>query len=114
MGRVGYKKWADLAQAMDRVGYTDWAELDLYQETYIVMSYFYSTKNRDVLPSYPLSGMVNKHGGKVRLTFKLELDQIWIGTKERTEKVNMNHIRHIVSEAIEGFEQYHIMESLME
>ncbi|XP_063858605.1 ubiquitin domain-containing protein UBFD1-like isoform X2 [Scylla paramamosain] len=64
---------------------------------------------KDVLPSYPLSGMVNKHGGKVRLTFKLELDQIWIGTKERTEKVNMNHIRHIVSEAIEGFEQYHIM-----
>lgn len=53
--------------------------------------------------------MLNKHGGKVRLTFKLELDQIWIGTKERTEKVNMNHIRHIVSEAIEGFEQYHIM-----
>ena len=55
--------------------------------------------------------MVNKHGGKVRLTFKLELDQIWIGTKERTEKVNMNHIRHIVSEAIEGFEQYHVMVS---
>ncbi|XP_045135314.1 ubiquitin domain-containing protein UBFD1-like isoform X3 [Portunus trituberculatus] len=68
---------------------------------------------KDVLPSYPLSGMVNKHGGKVRLTFKLELDQIWIGTKERTEKVNMNHIRHIVSEAIEGFEQYHIMEMTM-
>lgn len=53
--------------------------------------------------------MLNKHGGKVRLTFKLELDQIWIGTKERTEKVNMNHIRQIVSEAIEGFEEYHIM-----
>ncbi|XP_050716710.1 ubiquitin domain-containing protein UBFD1-like [Eriocheir sinensis] len=65
--------------------------------------------SKDVLPSYPLSGMLNKHGGKVRLTFKLELDQIWIGTKERTEKVNMNHIRQIVSEAIEGFEQYHIM-----
>lgn len=48
----------------------------------------------------------------MRLTFKLELDQIWIGTKERTEKVNMNHIRQIVSEAIEGFEQYHIMVSI--
>ncbi|XP_064118194.1 ubiquitin domain-containing protein UBFD1-like isoform X1 [Macrobrachium nipponense] len=65
--------------------------------------------SKDVLPSYPLSGMLNKHGGKVRLTFKLELDQVWIGTKERTEKINMNHIRQIVSEAIEGFEQYHIM-----
>ncbi|XP_053639453.1 ubiquitin domain-containing protein UBFD1 isoform X2 [Cherax quadricarinatus] len=65
--------------------------------------------SKDVLPSYPLSGMVNKHGGKVRLTFKLELDQIWIGTKERTEKINMNHIRQVVSEAIEGYEQYHIM-----
>ncbi|XP_071516103.1 ubiquitin domain-containing protein UBFD1-like isoform X2 [Panulirus ornatus] len=65
--------------------------------------------SKDVLPSYPLSGMVNKHGGKVRLTFKLELDQLWIGTKERTEKINMNHIRQIVSEAIEGYEQYHIM-----
>ncbi|KAK7069819.1 Ubiquitin domain-containing protein ubfd1 [Halocaridina rubra] len=65
--------------------------------------------SKDVLPSYPLSGMVNKYGGKVRLTFKLELDQVWIGTKERTEKINMNHIRQIVSEAIEGHEQYHIM-----
>ena len=27
MGRVGYKKWADLAQAMGRVGYIEWAEL---------------------------------------------------------------------------------------
>lgn len=33
------------------------------------------------LPSHPLSGMYNKSGGKVRLTFKLELDQLWIGTK---------------------------------
>lgn len=68
---------------------------------------------QDVLPSYPLSGMLNKHGGKVRLTFKLELDQIWIGTKERTEKINMNHIRQIVSEAIDGYEQYHIMVILL-
>ncbi|XP_034526149.1 ubiquitin domain-containing protein UBFD1 isoform X7 [Ailuropoda melanoleuca] len=33
------------------------------------------------LPSVPLSGMYNKSGGKVRLTFKLEQDQLWIGTK---------------------------------
>ena len=34
---------------------------------------------KEPLPSQPLSGMVNKHGGKVRLTFKLENDQVWIG-----------------------------------
>lgn len=35
------------------------------------------------LPTVPLSGMFNKSGGKVRLTFKLEQDQLWIGTKGR-------------------------------
>ena len=35
---------------------------------------------KEPLPPTPLSGM-NKSGGKVRLTFKLELDQLWIGTK---------------------------------
>lgn len=36
---------------------------------------------KESLPQTPLSGMYNKTGGKVRLTFKLELDQLWIGTK---------------------------------
>ena len=53
--------------------------------------------------------MLNKHGGKVRLTFKLELDQVWIGTKERTDKIPMNSIKSVVSEAIEDHEEYHIM-----
>jgi len=53
--------------------------------------------------------MLNKHGGKVRLTFKLEIDQLWIGTKERTQKVAMNTIRHVVSEPIEGHAEYHIV-----
>ncbi|XP_077491227.1 ubiquitin domain-containing protein UBFD1-like isoform X1 [Amblyomma americanum] len=64
---------------------------------------------RDSLPAAPLSGMLNKSGGKVRLTFKLELDQVWIGTKERTEKINMSSIKQVISEAIEGHEEYHIM-----
>ena len=34
---------------------------------------------KESLPTQPLSGMLNKHGGKVRLTFKLENDQVWIG-----------------------------------
>lgn len=46
---------------------------------------------------------------QVRLTFKLEADQLWIGTKERTEKIGMQSVRAIVSEPIEGHEEYHIM-----
>lgn len=38
------------------------------------------------LPTVPLSGMFNKSGGKVRLTFKLEQDQLWIGTKGGPER----------------------------
>ncbi|GAB1609029.1 ubiquitin domain-containing protein UBFD1-like [Argonauta hians] len=61
------------------------------------------------LPSQPISGMYNKSGGKVRLTFKLELDQLWIGTKERTDKIPMNSIKAVVTEALEGNEDYHMM-----
>ena len=38
---------------------------------------------KERLPHQPLSGMYNKSGGRVRLTFKLEQDQLWIGTKGR-------------------------------
>jgi len=64
---------------------------------------------KESLPPAPLSGMLNKSGGKVRLTFKLELDQLWLGTKERTEKIPMNSIKSVTSEAIVGTEEYHIM-----
>ena len=64
---------------------------------------------KEALPSVPLSGMLNKHGGKVRLTFKLELDQVWIGTKERTEKLGMSSIKGVVSEPIDDHDEYHIM-----
>ena len=57
--------------------------------------------------------MLNKNGGKVRLTFKLELDQLWIGTKDRTEKIGMNSIKSIVNEPIEGHEEYHIVVSVL-
>ena len=78
--------------------------------------------------------MLNKAAGKVRLTFKLELDQLWIGTKgqhqilchallqcngkyfnyifkfiERTEKVSMGSIKNVLSEPIEGHEDYHVL-----
>ncbi|KAK2162509.1 hypothetical protein LSH36_97g05028 [Paralvinella palmiformis] len=66
-------------------------------------------KHKEPLPPVPLSGMYNKSGGKVRLTFKLEQDQLWIGTKERTEKIPMASIKAVVSEPIEGHEEYHMM-----
>jgi len=53
--------------------------------------------------------MLNKSGGKVRLTFKLELDQLWLGTKERTEKLPLNSIKSVKSEPIEEHEEYHIV-----
>ncbi|XP_041813392.1 ubiquitin domain-containing protein UBFD1 isoform X2 [Chelmon rostratus] len=72
-----------------------------------IMPAIKGTKER--LPTVPLAGMFNKSGGKVRLTFKLEQDQLWIGTKERTEKVPMGSIKNVVSEPIEGHEDYHMM-----
>ena len=75
-----------------------------------------------------LSGMINKYGTKVRLHFKMELEQLWLGTHgekhlwslsfntllppfqtERTEKIPLGSIRRVVSEAIKGHEEYHIM-----
>jgi len=61
------------------------------------------------VPPQPLSGMYNKAGGKVRLTFKMELDQLWIGTKERTQKIPMASIKAVVSEALDGNEDYHML-----
>ncbi|XP_065341367.1 ubiquitin domain-containing protein UBFD1-like [Cloeon dipterum] len=64
---------------------------------------------KEALPSIPLYGMLNKQGKKVRLTFKMELDQLWIGTLQRTDRVPMNSIKAVVSEPITGYEQYHIL-----
>lgn len=46
-----------------------------------VMVIRYVLCSQEKLPNVPIAGMYNKYGGKVRLTFKLELDQVWIGTK---------------------------------
>ncbi|KAL5018803.1 hypothetical protein ScPMuIL_004525 [Solemya velum] len=64
---------------------------------------------KEPLPSTPLSGMYNKSGGKVRLTFKLEVDQVWLGTKDRTDKLPMNSIKSVVSEPLEGHDEYHML-----
>jgi len=61
------------------------------------------------LPPTPIAGMLNKNGAKVRLTFKMSEDQVWIGTKDRTQKLPMNSIRNVLSEPIEGHDEYHIV-----
>ncbi|OTF69180.1 ubiquitin-like protein 4A-like protein [Euroglyphus maynei] len=61
------------------------------------------------LPMEPLTGMLNKFGNKVRMTFKLEQDEVWISTKERTQKIQMTHIKSVISEPIINHQQYHIM-----
>jgi len=63
----------------------------------------------DPLPPFPLHGMTSSKGSKVRLTFKLENDELWIGTKERTEKVPIGTIRNVISQPITGYEFYHII-----
>jgi len=64
---------------------------------------------QDPLPHQPISGMLNKHGGKVRLTFKMDASQVWIGTKERTEKVPFSSIKGVFSEKIPDHEEYVIL-----
>ncbi|KAH9417385.1 Ubiquitin domain-containing protein ubfd1 [Dermatophagoides pteronyssinus] len=61
------------------------------------------------LPLEPLTGMLNKFGNKVRMTFKLEQDEVWISTKERTQKIQMTQIKSVISEPILDHQQYHIM-----
>jgi hypothetical protein len=67
--------------------------------------------NQEPLPPVPLSGMLNKQGKKVRLTFKMELDQLWIGTQQRTDKVPMSSIKAVVSEPIIDHDDYYIVVS---
>ncbi|XP_063718531.1 ubiquitin domain-containing protein UBFD1-like [Symsagittifera roscoffensis] len=65
--------------------------------------------SKEALPTAPLSGMIKQDGGNIRLTFKLESDELWIGTKERTHKLPMNSIKSVHSEAIKGHEEYSIV-----
>lgn len=61
------------------------------------------------LPNGPITGMLNSQKQKVRLTLRLEEDQFWISTKDTTEKYSMSKVLTVVSQPIEGHEEYHIM-----
>ncbi|KAJ3275309.1 Ubiquitin domain-containing protein ubfd1 [Borealophlyctis nickersoniae] len=61
------------------------------------------------IPARGVYGLLNGRGMKTRLTFKNDVDQVWIGTNERTQKIPYGSITSIKSEPIKGNENYHIM-----
>lgn len=56
-----------------------------------------------------IPGLLNALGNKVRLTFKPELQQLWIGSAQATQKVAYAMISKIESFSIEGQEEYSIL-----
>ncbi|MEW5306871.1 MAG: hypothetical protein WDW36_009308 [Sanguina aurantia] len=56
-----------------------------------------------------IPGLLNSQGTKVRLTFKPELQQLWIGSAVSTQKVAYGSIRKIEATPIEGQEEYSIL-----
>ncbi|KXZ53299.1 hypothetical protein GPECTOR_7g1193 [Gonium pectorale] len=56
-----------------------------------------------------IPGMLNSQGSKVRLTFKEELQQLWLGSDTSTQKVPYSTITKIESWPIEGNEAYSIV-----
>jgi len=61
------------------------------------------------LPKVPLQGIYNNVGIKVRLTFKVYSQELWISSVTTTQKIPFATIRTIMSEPIKGKEEYHIM-----
>jgi len=56
-----------------------------------------------------IPGLLNALGNKVRLTFKPELQQLWIGSAQATQKVSYSMISKIESFSIEGNAEYSIL-----
>ncbi|KAI3425695.1 hypothetical protein D9Q98_007672 [Chlorella vulgaris] len=56
-----------------------------------------------------IPGLLNGQGTKVRLTFKPELQQLWVGSAASTQKVPCNSIAKMESQVIKGQEEYSIL-----
>lgn len=56
-----------------------------------------------------IPGLYNSQGTKVRLTFKPEIQQVWIGSATSTQKVAYSMISKIEAHPIDGQEEYSIM-----
>ena len=60
---------------------------------------------KEPLPPTPISGVVNKYGAKVRLTFKTEADQLWIATKGIIQCRDMQGCQNLKTYAQDGKQQ---------
>lgn len=54
-------------------------------------------------------GLLNAAGAKVRLTFKQELQQVWVGAAGHTQKIPFSSIARLEAQAIEGTPEYSIL-----
>jgi len=61
------------------------------------------------LPQNSIEGIYNNIGTKVRLTFKVWVQELWIQSASSTQKVPFASIRSVSSEPIKGKEEYHIL-----
>eukprot|EP00124_Ichthyophonus_hoferi_P000501 Ihof_evm31s18 gene=Ihof_evmTU31s18 len=64
---------------------------------------------REPWPMGGIRGMHTRQGQKLRLSWKPDEQEVWIGTQERTEKLPIASIHGVDSEPIKGHEEYHIM-----
>eukprot|EP01105_Mastigella_eilhardi_P004722 TRINITY_DN1632_c3_g1_i1.p1 TRINITY_DN1632_c3_g1~~TRINITY_DN1632_c3_g1_i1.p1 ORF type:complete len:298 (-),score=96.70 TRINITY_DN1632_c3_g1_i1:64-957(-) len=68
-------------------------------------------KNRhESLPPFPIKGLLNNRGDKVRLTFKMYAQELWISLKDHTDKMPFITIRNVTFELITGHEEYAIVQ----
>jgi hypothetical protein len=56
-----------------------------------------------------IPGLMNGQGVKVRLTFKLELQQVWVGAAGHTQKIPFSSIAKLEAQVIEGQPEYSIL-----
>ncbi|KAI8474729.1 MAG: hypothetical protein J3K34DRAFT_407154 [Monoraphidium minutum] len=55
-----------------------------------------------------IPGLLNSQGSKVRITFRPDLSQLWVGSATATQKIPYNSVRRIEAWPIEGQEAYSI------
>lgn len=71
-------------------------------------------KNGDEpLPKEGIKGMLNQYEKKCRFAFKLESDQLWVCSDQKTVKYDISSIDSICEEPIEGHEEYYIIQIRM-
>jgi len=61
------------------------------------------------LPDTPLPAILNNLGIRIRLTFKIWSQELWIQSASSTQKLPFSSIRAVTAEPIKGKEEYYIM-----